>query len=82
MAKRTGGRYLGRWNKKKIVPRLTKCIAIHGDYAEKEKKCVVKVLQVNPSKNALQIFSALCIFALRISFIGCLVKQATLLPIL
>jgi hypothetical protein len=35
MAKAAGGRFLRRWNKEKLVPRLIKCIAIHGDYAEK-----------------------------------------------
>jgi hypothetical protein len=34
MAKRAGGRFLRRWNKK-VVPRLSKSIAIHGDYVEK-----------------------------------------------
>jgi hypothetical protein len=35
MAETASGRFLRRWNKKKLVPRLTKCIAIHGDCVEK-----------------------------------------------
>jgi hypothetical protein len=35
MANRADGRFLRRWNKKKLIPRLTKYIAIHGDYVEK-----------------------------------------------
>jgi hypothetical protein len=38
-------------------------------------RCVVKVLQVNPPKNALQIFSGLCIFTFRISFVERFVKD-------
>jgi hypothetical protein len=34
MAKRAVGRFLRGWIKK-LVPRIIKCIAIHGDYAEK-----------------------------------------------
>jgi hypothetical protein len=34
MAKRAGGRFYGA-GIKKLIPRLTKGIAIHGDYVEK-----------------------------------------------
>jgi hypothetical protein len=35
MTKRAGGRFIRQWNKKNLIPRLTKCIAMHGDYVEK-----------------------------------------------
>jgi hypothetical protein len=35
---------------KKLVPRLTKCIAIHVTMLKSKQRYVVKVLQVNPKK--------------------------------
>jgi hypothetical protein len=55
-SKRAGGRFLRRWNKKKLVPRPTKCIAIHG---ETVLKCKKKVCRKSATSEVLGFVSLL-----------------------
>jgi hypothetical protein len=69
MAKRAFGRFLRRWGEKNSFPGSLSALRSMVTMLKSKWRCVAEVLQVNQKKNALRIFSGLCIFTFRISFI-------------